>query len=41
LRDVLSALLASRADSVAVTDADGTSHGSISLAAIRERASAV
>jgi osmoprotectant transport system ATP-binding protein len=41
LRDVLSALLASGADSAAVTDADGTSHGSISLAAIRERASAV
>jgi len=40
LRDVLSVLLASGADSAAVTDADGASHGSISLAAIRERASA-
>jgi osmoprotectant transport system ATP-binding protein len=41
LRDVLSALLASGADVAAVTDADGAPHGSISLAAIRERASAV
>jgi osmoprotectant transport system ATP-binding protein len=40
LRDVLSALLASGADSAAVTDADGALRGSISLAAIRERASA-
>jgi osmoprotectant transport system ATP-binding protein len=41
LRDVLSALLASGADSAAVIGADGAAHGSISLAAIRERASAV
>jgi hypothetical protein len=40
LRDVLSALLASGADSAAVIGADGASCGSISLAAIRERASA-
>jgi osmoprotectant transport system ATP-binding protein len=40
LRDVLSVLLASGADTAAVTGADGAPHGSISLAAIRERASA-
>jgi CBS domain containing-hemolysin-like protein len=40
LRDVLSVLLASRADIAAVTDADGSVRGSISLSAIRDRAAA-
>jgi osmoprotectant transport system ATP-binding protein len=40
LRDVLSVLLASGADVAAVTDADGSPRGSVSLAAIRHRASA-
>ena len=40
LRDVLSVLLASHADVAAVTDADGSPRGSISLAAIRDRAAA-
>jgi hypothetical protein len=41
LRDVLSVLLASGADSAAVIGADGAPLGSISLAAIRARASAL
>jgi osmoprotectant transport system ATP-binding protein len=41
LRDVLALLLGSGADSAAVIGADGAPHGSISLAAIRARASAV
>ena len=40
LRDVLSMLLASHADVAAVTDADGTPRGTVSLSAIRDRAAA-
>jgi osmoprotectant transport system ATP-binding protein len=40
LRDVLSVLLASRAETAAVADVDGAPRGSISLSAIRDRAAA-
>jgi osmoprotectant transport system ATP-binding protein len=40
LRDVLSLLLAARAETASVVGADGVARGSISLAAIRERAAA-
>jgi osmoprotectant transport system ATP-binding protein len=40
LRDVLSILLASHADVAAVTHADGTLRGTVSLSAIRDRAAA-
>jgi osmoprotectant transport system ATP-binding protein len=40
LRDVLSVLLASHADSATVKDADGSVRGTLSLTAIRDRAAA-